>query len=182
MFVAPVTVIEVEQVIKSLKSNCSTGFDVIPMSLVKQCLCYFIKLLVHICNVSFQIGFFPDMMKKAKIRPFFKKGDRQNMQNYRPISILSAFSKILEKIMYNWLLSFFKKKHNVLTNEQHGFMDDKSTETASHWFIENVQEALDRHLHVVGGFLDLSKVYDVINLNILLYKLDSYVVKGSSNM
>jgi Notch-like protein len=101
------------------------------MSLVKQCLCYFIKPLVHIYNVSFQTGIFPDMMKKAQIRHLFKKGDIQDIQNYRLISILSTFSKILKELMYNRLLSFLKKC-NALTNVQHGIMENKSTETASH--------------------------------------------------
>jgi hypothetical protein len=91
MFIAPVSVHEVEQVIKGLKTNSAAGFDEILMSLVKQCLCYFIKPLVHIYNVPFQTGIFPDVMKKAKIKPLFKKGDKQDIQNYRPISILSAF-------------------------------------------------------------------------------------------
>jgi hypothetical protein len=95
MYVAPISVTEMEQVIKSLQSNSSAGFDEILMSLVKQCLCYYIKPLVHNYNVSFQTGVLPDTMEKAKIRPLFKKGDRQDMQNYRPISILSASSKIL---------------------------------------------------------------------------------------
>jgi len=181
MFLSPVTETEMEQVIKSLKNSSSAGFDDIQMFLVKQCLCYFIKPLVHIYNVSFQTGIFPDMMKLAKIIPLFKKGDKQDIQNYRPISILSAFSKILEKLMYNRLLSFLNK-HNTLANVQHGFRENKSTDTASHAFIESVQEALDNHLHVVGIFLDLSKAYDVINHDILLDKLDSYGVRGSANM
>jgi hypothetical protein len=97
MFVAPVAETEVEQVIKGLKNNSSPGFDEIPTSLVKQCLCYFIKPLVHIYNVSLQTSIFPDVMKKAKIKPLFKKGDRQDIKNYRLISILSVFSKPLEK-------------------------------------------------------------------------------------
>jgi hypothetical protein len=72
--------------------------------------------------------------------------------------------------------SHFLKKHNALTNVQHGFMENKSTETARHSFIQSVQEALERHLHVVGIFLDMSKAYDVINHNMLLDKLDSYGV------
>jgi len=60
-------------------------------------------------------------------------------------------------------------------------MESKSTETASHSFIQSVQEALDSHLHAVGIFLDLSKTYDVINHNRLLDKLDSYGIRGSLN-
>ena len=108
MFVSPVTITEMEQVIISLNNNSSAGCNEIPMSLVKQCLCYYIKLLVHIYNVSFQTGIFLDMMKLAKIEPLFKKDNKEDIQNYRPISILSAFSKILEKLMYNRLLSFLK--------------------------------------------------------------------------
>ena len=80
MFAAPVTETEVEQVIKGLKNKSSPGFDEIPTSLVKQWLCYFIKPLVHIYDVSFQNGISPDMMKKAKIKPLFKKGDRQDIK------------------------------------------------------------------------------------------------------
>jgi hypothetical protein len=98
MFIAPVTEIEVEQTIKGLKTNsAAAGFDEIPVSLVKQCLGCFVKPLTHIYNVSFQIGIFPDSKKKAKIRPLLKKGDKQVIQNYRPISILPVFSKIIEK-------------------------------------------------------------------------------------
>jgi len=86
MFISPVTETEMERVIKSLKNSSSAGYEEIHMSLVKQCLGYFIKPLVHI-YVSFQTGIFPDMMKQAKIIPLFKKGDRQDIHNYRPISI-----------------------------------------------------------------------------------------------
>jgi len=172
MSVAPVTETEVEQVIKGLKNNSSPGFDEIPTSLVKQCLCHFIKPLVHVFNVSLQTGIFPDMMKKAKIKPLFKKGDRQDVKNYRLISILSVFSKHLSMLMHNKLLLLLKM-HNIPTFEQHGFVESKSTEIASQWFIQSVQEALDRHVHAVGIFLDLSKVYDVISHNRLLDKLDS---------
>jgi hypothetical protein len=75
MLMAPVTVTELEKAVKGLKSKSSAGFDGIPTFLVKQCLCQFIKPLLHISNVSLQTGTFPDMMKKAKIKPLFKKGD-----------------------------------------------------------------------------------------------------------
>ena len=97
------------------------------------------------------------------------------MQNYRPISVLPAFSKMLEKLMYNRLLTFLKK-HRMLTEIQHGFIGNKSTETASQSFIESVHEALDNQRKAIGIFLDLSKAYDVINHKTLLDKLDLYGV------
>ena len=122
------------------------------------------------------------MTKKAKMKPLFKKRDRQDIKNYRPISILLVFSKPLEKLMHNRLLLFLKR-HNtsILTCKQHGFMESKSMETVSHSFIQSVQEALDRHLHAVGIFLDLSKAYDIINHNRLLDKLEFYGIRGSVN-
>ena len=141
MFAAPVTETEVKQVIKGLKNKSSPGFDEIPTSLVKQCLCYFIKPMVHIYNVSLQTGIFPDTMKKAKIKPLLKKGNRRDVKNYRPVSIISVFYKPLEKLMHNRLLLFLKR-HNILTCEQHGFMKSKSTETATHSFVQSVKEAL----------------------------------------
>jgi len=82
--------------------------------------------------------------------------------------------------MHNRLLLILKW-HNILTCEKHGFMESKSQQIASHSFIQSVQEALDRHLHAVGKFLDLSKAYGLINHNRLLDKLDSYGIRGSVN-
>jgi len=82
--------------------------------------------------------------------------------------------------MYNRLLCFLKKL-KVLTDEPNGFRDNKSTTTACHTFIEQVQQALDNNLHAAGIFLDLTKAYDVLNHDILLYKLESYGVRGILN-
>ena len=112
-------------------------------------------------------------MKIAKIRLLLKKGDKLGIQNYRPVSVRSVFSKMLEKIMYHRLLIFLKK-FKISAGEHVGFRDNKSTETTCHTFIENIQQALDTNLHVVGIFLNLFKVYDVINHIILLYRLESY--------
>jgi retron-type reverse transcriptase len=119
-------------------------------------------------------------MKKAKVKPLFKKKNNQDMQNYRPISILSVFSKPLEKLMHNRLLLFLKKQH-LLASQQHGFTETRSTETAIQSFIQSVQEALDKHLYVIGIFLDLSKAFDVINDKRLLDKLYSYGIRGLVN-
>jgi len=78
-------------------------------------------------------------------------------------------------------LLLFLKRHNILTTEQHRFIESKFTETGSHSFIHSVQEALERHLHTVGIFLYLSKAYDVINHNRLVDKLNSYGIRVSVN-
>ena len=80
--------------------------------------------------------------------------------------------------MYNKLLCFFFK-FNILADEQHGFLENKSTITASHSFIEKIQQAFDSNLHAIGIFLDLTKAFDVINHNILLSKLQSYGIRGT---
>jgi hypothetical protein len=118
-------------------------------------------------------------MKIAKIRPACRKDNRQEINNYIHISILPVFSKILEKIIYNRLLSF-DTKHNILIEDQNGFRENKLAETASQTFIENVQEALDGRSHAIGIFFDLTKAYDVIDHDILLAKLDYYGIRGTA--
>jgi hypothetical protein len=82
--------------------------------------------------------------------------------------------------MYNRLLVFLTK-NGILNNAQHGFRKGKLTETATHAFIENIQEALEKKKHLIGVFLDLSKAYDVLDHKILLYKLNTYGIRGLAN-
>jgi len=97
VFVAPVTEKEMERVIKILNKKASAGCDDVPVLVLKQCMDYIMKPLLLICNISFQYGIFPEQMNIAKIKPVYKNVGEHSMQNYRPISVLSAFSKILEK-------------------------------------------------------------------------------------
>ncbi|PNF20311.1 hypothetical protein B7P43_G13693 [Cryptotermes secundus] len=181
MFWLPITEIEIERVIKSLRGKPSAGFDEIPEYLAKRCSQYIKKPLVHIFNASLKSGVFPDKMKIAKVRPLYKKGERHEVCNYRPIAVLSVFSKILEKLVYNRLISFVTK-YAILTELQNGFRKNKSTETPSQTFIESIQEAMGRRFHVIGIFFDLTKAYDVINHIILLDKLNYYGIRGVTNL
>jgi len=90
-----------------LKSKPTAGYDDILESLFKQCIQLIKGPLAHIYNVLLNSGAFPNEWKTAKVKPLYKKGDRYDMLNFRPISIIPVFAKLLERLMYNRIISFF---------------------------------------------------------------------------
>jgi hypothetical protein len=105
---------EIEKVIKNLKGKSSSGFDEVTEFIVKKC-AQLIKIpLADVCNTSFVSGIFPQVLKVAIVKPLYKKGDSGEVQNYRPISLLSVFSKIIEKLMYNRLWHFSQKMGSLI--------------------------------------------------------------------
>jgi hypothetical protein len=118
--------------------------------------------LAHIYNASLNSGVFPDVWKTVKVIPLYKKRDRHDMNNYRPISNISVFAKLLGRVMYNRLISFFHK-NNIFTETQNGFRKGKYIETVTQALIERIQESLDKRIYTIGIFIDLSKAYDVLN-------------------
>ena len=130
-----------------------------------------------IINLSLQNGSFPDILKLAKVIPIFKKEDKMLTKNYRPISILSYHSKILEKIMQNRLIKFLTKYH-ILYNYQFGFRQGYSTNLALVEIMEKIHFDLDDGNFVFGIYLDLSKAFDTVNHNILIQKLYHYGIRS----
>jgi len=110
----------------------------------------------------------------------YKNGDRYDIQNYRQISIICVFAKLLERLVFNKLLPFLHK-NKILTEAQNGFRKGKYTETAVQSFIEIIQEALDKRIHSIGIFIDLTKAYDTLNHKVLLEKLSSCGIRGITN-
>ena len=100
---------EILKIIKNLKSNKSSGPNSIPIQILKFYADIFCKPISNLVNLSFSQGVFPECLKLAKVIPIFKKNDPQICSNYRPISLLSIFSKIYEKSMHSRLYSFFTK-------------------------------------------------------------------------
>ena len=177
IFLKPTDENEVTNVIKSLKNTSSSGFDEIPARLIKQCSTLLMKPLVYLINLSFEYGQFPEYLKLAVVKPIYKKGDKQDCTNYRPIAILSTFSKIFEKIFLIRILNFLNK-HDILFHNQFGFRKNKSTLNAMFCFIHKIVKALDRKLSALSIFIDLTKAFDLVNHALLLTKLENIGFRG----
>ena len=133
--------------------------------------------LTHFINLSIISGVFPDQLKIARVIPLFKSGDKSIFNNYRPVSVLPAFSKILEKVIYNRLLDYLNK-HKILSDNQFGFRKHHSTEYALTLLYDKISSAIDNNELTVGIFIDLSKAFDTVNHQILLDKLSHYGIGG----
>ena len=126
--------------------------------------------LKHIFTNSFSFGIVPSEFKIAKVVPVFKSGNKDSMDNYRPISLLSCFSKIIEKIVGTRLTSFLDV-NNLISNSQFGFRKKHSTIHPLIHFIDHVSSALDKKEHTLAIFCYLRKAFDTVNHQILISKL-----------
>ena len=148
----------------------STDCNDINMLMVKKKITQIVRPFVHICKLSFQTGVFPDKMKIAKIVPLFKSGEKNVFTNYRPISLLPQFSKILEKL-YNERMDTFINKHDILSPSQYGFRVNMSTSHALLELVEEITSSLDNKKYSVRIFSDLKKAVDTIDHDILAKKI-----------
>ena len=157
----------------------------------------YISVLTHVFNLSIRggwgwggwvggwwggvgVGFLLKELKIARVIPLFKSDNCMLVINYRTVSVLPFFSKILEKIMYNRILAFINK-HNLLYKFQFGFRGKHGTDIALIVLVAKIMSAFNDGEMVLGVFLDLSKAFDTVDHDILLNKLDTYGIRGTAH-
>ena len=176
LLLSPSTPQEIYDIIGSLDESKSTGNCTIPTKLIKLAKHDISIPFNEICNSSFAEGIFPDKNKIAKVIPSFKKGSTKDVNNYRPISLLSIFSKIMEKLMATRLNDFFEL-HSIICPNQFGFRAGFSTSHSLISITENIKKTIEEKKFGCGVFIDLKKAFDTVNHNILLQKLEHYGIR-----
>ena len=133
--------------------------------------------LVKLFNLCFEKGTLPDILKIARVIPLHKGGPKSDLTNYRPISLLPQFGKLLENVIKSRLIDFLDE-HKIITDNQFGFRKNHSTELAIANIHNTLLQNLDDDKITCSIFLDLAKAFDSVNHNILIRKLEKYGIRG----
>ena len=119
------------------------------------------------------------MLKISKVIALFKAGSTEELNNYRPISLLPIFDKIIEKVMHKQLYTFLEV-NNIIFKNQFGFRKKCSTAHSLIEITEKIKCSIDSSKFGCGIFIDLKKAFDTVNHQILLQKLEHYGIRGST--
>lgn len=170
----------VEKLLQNINPSKATGPDNIPPRVLKEYATELAPVLAIIFQVSLDTGLLPADWKVANVSPIHKKGSRQKPSNYRPISLTSVTSKLLEHIVQSHIMGHFET-HDILTPQQHGFRAKHSCETQLIQTMHDLTFSLNNSEQTDIIIMDFSKAFDTVPHNRLLLKLKQYGVDGSVN-
>ena len=159
--------------VKEINTCKSSGFSEISSVCLRDALIVLILQLSHIFKQSIKLGKFPDKWKVATIVPIFKGGNKEEVSNYRPVSLLPVTGKIFEKILHYQIVHFLDK-NKFLSDKQNGFRKERSTLGSIVNFTSDIFEAINKKNYSLAVFIDLKKAFDTVNHNILLEKRTYY--------
>ena len=171
----PVEIKEVDKKNSQLDSKNSSGYDSISNILIKSIVDIILKPLTVIINQYLKMGILPNQLKIAKVVPIFKSGDDTLFTNYRPISLLPSTSKVVERVIFNQLYTYFET-NKLFYGSQYGFRKRHSTEFAALELVDKLLNMMDKGQVPLGIFLDLSKAFDTLDHKIMIKKLEFYGV------
>ena len=175
--ITPTNNAEVLSGIKNLKKEKSSGSSSIPIKFLKLFQTPLSKPTSLVANLSFSTGIFPINLKTTNVVPIFKKVDHTSCKNYRPTSLLSNISKIIEKLIHSRLMTFLNI-NEILYERQFGCRHNHSTTHALSAVSEKIRQACDSRNFACGVFLDLQKPFDTFNHDIPLKKIEYYGIRG----
>lgn len=178
MFIPSAKVVDIGRIIKSMNSNKAPGDDKIRILDIKNCNISFISTVTKWINLSIKEGKVPPNLKKAIVKPIYKQGLKSDVGNYRPIAILPAMEKILEKYVSIHVNKYIAK-HNIINRNQYGFQAGKSTEALLKVFANLVNSKLNKNKIVLVLFIDYSKAFDTINHETMKQTLDNIGIRGN---
>jgi hypothetical protein len=158
-------------------NNKAPGYDKITPVIIKKISQYIVDVLVYIFNLSLSTGDFPSELKSAVVTPLFKKKDESQPTNYRPISLLSIFSKLLEKIV-KIRMSDFLEKYNFFSKKQYGFQSGLNTGLAVIDFMSQAYNGINEGKVCAGIFVDVIKAFDTVDHKVLLNRMESAGIRG----
>ena len=153
---------EVKEAFFSLKINKRPGCDEISFNDIKNCFSELNMPLKYLFDISLESGIFPDKLKIARVIPLYNAGHPANISNYRPISVLPCFSKMLERIMCNRLYKYLTKE-KILYPKQFGFQRGHLSEHVIVKLSNQIYESFERNQYTLGVFIDLSKTFDSVD-------------------
>ena len=168
----------VQKIISQLDNNKATGLDGINVRALKFGSPILSFYLAHLFNLSLSTSSVPKCWKRKRVTPVFKKGDSDDVNNYRPISILPITMKIFEKVVHSQVSDFLDSS-NILSRSQSGFRNRYSTDTAVICVSDFILEELGKGKYVGAVLVDLKKAFDTVDHKILLKKLFCYGIRDT---